>query len=118
FPTTVEIDDRVVDRLVRRAVEVVAADLLDHVGDRVLGQQHAAQHAHLGGDVLRRGAVKAGAGPRIARLELLDRHPHLLLPRARTRRRARTTLRRPPPVLLPTTDTPGDARPDTPSCRA
>ena len=41
----VEVDDRVVDRLVRRAVEVDAAQHLGDVGDRVLGEQHRAEHA-------------------------------------------------------------------------
>ena len=41
-------------------VEVDAADDLGDVGDGVLGQQHRAEHALLGGVVLRRGAV---AGP-------------------------------------------------------
>src|SRR5699024_1258287 len=41
------------------AVEVVPADGLDDVGDRVLGQHHAAEHAALGWEVLRRGALQA-----------------------------------------------------------
>ena len=63
----VEVDDHVEDRLVRRAVEVGGADDLDHVGDGVLGQQHAAQDRLLGGDVLRRRP-----------LELLRRRPAAL----------------------------------------
>ena len=55
-----EVDDRVVDGLVGRAVEVDAAEHLGHVGDRVLGDQHRAEHGLLGGHVLRRRAV---AGP-------------------------------------------------------
>ena len=49
----VEVDDRVVDRLVGRPVEVGATDLLVDVGDRVLGDQHRAEHALLGVGVLR-----------------------------------------------------------------
>ena len=56
---TVEVDDGVEDRLVRRPVEVRAPDRLDHVGDRVLRQQHRADHALLGVVVLRRRAVTA-----------------------------------------------------------
>ena len=75
---TVEVDDRVVHDLVRRPVEVGAADLLDDVGDRVLGDHHAAEHAALRVEVLRRGAVvtatTAVRSRRRAVLELLDRH--------------------------------------------
>ena len=39
----VEVDDGLVDGLVRRTVEVLAAQDLDDVGDGVLGQHHAAQ---------------------------------------------------------------------------
>ena len=49
----VEVEDRVEDRRVDRPVEVVGLEDLDDVGDRVLGQQHAAEHALLGRDVLR-----------------------------------------------------------------
>ncbi len=78
---TVEVDDRLVDDLVRRAVEVRAADLLDDVRDGVLRQQHAAEHAHLGGDVLGRRPVEPRR-PRspVALLELLDRHAPLAPP--------------------------------------
>ncbi len=54
----IQIQDRVVDQLVCRAVEVVAAQHLDDVGDRILGQQHAAKNRLFRLDVLRRGAVK------------------------------------------------------------
>jgi hypothetical protein len=54
----VHVDDRVEDDRVLGLVEVVGLDDLDDVGDGVLGQQHAAQHALLGGDVLRRRAVE------------------------------------------------------------
>ena len=59
--STVEVDHHVEDRLVGGSVEVTAADRLDDVGDRVLGQQHRTQHALLGVVVLRRGAVTATA---------------------------------------------------------
>ena len=49
----VEVEDRVVDQLVGGPVEVGAAQSLDAVGDRVLGQQHAAEDGLLGVDVLR-----------------------------------------------------------------
>src|SRR5690606_17344592 len=51
---------RVVDRLVSRPVKVNTRKRLDDVGDGVLGEQHAAQHALLGGEILRRHPV----GPR------------------------------------------------------
>ena len=63
----VEVDDRVVDDLVGGPVEVDAAHDLGDVGDGVLGQQHRAEHALLGGVVLRRRAV-AGPGRALARL--------------------------------------------------
>ena len=75
--TAVQVEDRVVDRLVRRAVEVVAAQLLDDVGDGVLRDHHAAEDALLGGDVLRRGPVELAGAARPRRhavLELFDRH--------------------------------------------
>jgi hypothetical protein len=43
-----------VDELVRGPVVIGGPDDLDDVGDRVLGQQHAAEDALLGGDVVRR----------------------------------------------------------------
>ena len=42
----------------RRAEEVRRAQHLDDVRDGVLGQQHAAEHAHLGDEVLRGGPVE------------------------------------------------------------
>lgn len=50
----VDVEDGRVDGLVGRLVEVVALEDLDHVGDGVLGQQHAAQNGLLGLEVLRR----------------------------------------------------------------
>src|SRR5690606_33140469 len=80
----VEVDDRLVHDLVRGAVEVGAADLLDDVGDRVLRQEHAAEHAHLRRDVLGRRPVEPGrTRPPVAFLELLDRHAPLAPPSPR-----------------------------------
>ncbi len=59
----VEVEDRVVDRLVGRAVEVLALDDLDDVGDGVLRQQHAAEHRLLGVEVLRGDPFEAALGP-------------------------------------------------------
>ena len=76
----VEVEDRVVDQLVRRAVEVVALEHLDAVGDGVLGQQHAAEHGLLGVDVLRRHPVVGtvtGTGV-AAHVQLGDRHAAFL----------------------------------------
>ena len=50
----VEVEDAVEDHLVRRTVEVRALQGLHDVGDRVLAEEHAAEHRLLGGDVLRR----------------------------------------------------------------
>src|SRR4051812_14660458 len=60
---TVEVEDRVVDGLVRRAIEVAWLEDLDDIGDGVLGQQHPAEHALLGDDVLRWGPVELAAVP-------------------------------------------------------
>ena len=68
LPAPVEVQDGVVDVLVRRAVEVAGPQLLQHVGDRVLAQQHSAQYRLLGGQILRgltavvlAGRIRAGA---------------------------------------------------------
>ena len=75
----VKVEHRVVDQLVRRAVEVGALELLDAVGDGVLAQQHAAEHRLLGPDVLRRqpvvgGPALAGRRRERARAQLIERH--------------------------------------------
>jgi hypothetical protein len=62
----VQIQDRVEDRGVHRPIEVVALEDLHHVGDGVLGEQHPAQHALLGGDVLRRRLVETAVPRRAA----------------------------------------------------
>jgi hypothetical protein len=78
----VQVQDGVEDRGVHRAVEIMRFEDLDDVGDGVLGQQHAAQHALLGCDVLGRRFFEpargrrsgAGLGSRVVG----DRHPDLL----------------------------------------
>jgi hypothetical protein len=85
----VEIEDRVVEHLVGGPVEVAGAQHLHHVGDRVLGQQHAAEHRLLGLQVLRRLPVELRLLAGHAEL-VRDRHPcpsHPLCP-------ARTCVRR------------------------
>jgi hypothetical protein len=62
-----QVDDGVVDRLVRRPVEVDPPEDLGDVGDGVLRDQHRAEHGLLGRHVLRRGAVGRTAR-RLARL--------------------------------------------------
>ena len=54
---SIEIDDGVIDLLVRRAVEVGTAQHLDDIGDGVLAHQHGAEHALLGFHILRRHTV-------------------------------------------------------------
>ena len=56
----VQIEDRVVDELMRRAVEIGRAHYLDDVGDRVLAEQHSAERRLLSRDILGRGAVVRG----------------------------------------------------------
>ncbi|CAB4886508.1 unannotated protein [freshwater metagenome] len=48
----VEVENGVVDVLVCRPVEVARTEHLEHVGDGILAQQHAAQHGLFGGHVL------------------------------------------------------------------
>ena len=73
-----EVEDRVVDVLVRGPVEVPGAQPLEHVGDGVLAQQHAAQHGLLGDQILRglSGEVLSRNGRRCSRLTEVvdDRH--------------------------------------------
>ena len=71
----VEVEDRLVDQLVCGAVEVVPAHDLDDVGDRVLGQQHAAENGLLGRDILRRGAFELGVRGRAGKLRNTHRTP-------------------------------------------
>ena len=60
----VQIQDRVVDVLVRGPVEVAGPQPLQHVGDGVLAQQHAAEDRLLGGGVLRGLAAEILTGRR------------------------------------------------------
>ena len=66
----VQVEDDVVDDLVRGAVEVLGAEHLDDLGDGVLGEQHAAEDALLGRDVVRWGAFEL----LLVRSELGDAH--------------------------------------------
>ena len=61
----VEVEDRVVDELVGRAVEVAGTQSLEDVGDGVLAEQHAAEHGLFGGGVLRGLAAEVLAGRRL-----------------------------------------------------
>ena len=64
FAAAVEIQNGVVDELMGGPIEVCRAQHLDDVGDGVLGQQHAPEHALLRSDVLRRTAIHpAGHDP-------------------------------------------------------
>jgi hypothetical protein len=61
----VQIQDGVVDELIARPVEVPGAQPLQDVGDRVLAQQHAAEHRLLGGQILRGLASEVLTGGRL-----------------------------------------------------
>ena len=54
LPAPVEVENDLVDDLVGGPVVVVRLDHIEHVRDRVLRQHHAAQHALLGGEIVRR----------------------------------------------------------------
>ena len=56
--TAVHVEDRLVDDLMRGPVVVLRADRLDHVRDRVLRQQHPAEHTLLGRYVVRRSPLE------------------------------------------------------------
>lgn len=60
FALGVEVEDRLVDGLVRGAVEVMALDDLHDIGDGVLGQEHAAEDRLLGIEVLGRHPLETG----------------------------------------------------------
>ena len=94
----VQVEDRLVDRLVGGAVHVVAERDLDDVGDGVLGQQHAAEDGLLGRDVLRRGPDPRPAHDRRADPEAQPRS-HAALP-------LRTHVRPAPTYSTRATDTP------------
>jgi hypothetical protein len=80
----VQIQDCVVDVLMRGPVEVAGTQPLQHVGDGVLAQQHAAQDRHLGRVVLRGLAPEVltgwrGVHARMAEV-IYDRHAASHLP--------------------------------------
>ena len=78
--TPVQVKDRVEDRRMGRPVEVTGLEDLHDVGDGVLGQQHPAEYALLGGDVLgRRTVVGHVVRPRLGGPRL--REPRLDRPR-------------------------------------
>ena len=60
--SAVQIQDRVVDVLVRGPIEVAGAKPLQHVGDGVLAQQHPAEDGLFGRGVLRGLAAEVLAG--------------------------------------------------------
>ena len=60
----VQVEDRVVDVLVRGPVEVAGTQPLQHVGYGVLAQQHAAEDGLFGRSVLRRLAAEVLTGRR------------------------------------------------------
>ena len=80
----VELGGDLEDRRVSRPVEIGDPHHLDDVSNRVFGQQHSAEHALLGGDILRRRAVELRAArpapePRLttrARTQIDGRHRH------------------------------------------
>jgi len=57
----VQLQDRLVHELVGGPVVVVGTDHLHHIGDGILGHQHAAEDALLGGQVVWRGPVELPA---------------------------------------------------------
>ena len=87
----VEVQDGVVDVLVRRAVEVAGPQLLQHVGDRVLAQQHPAQHRLLGREILRRLTPVVLAGRSRAWVPQIVNDRHRLPPPPTRRSNAHST---------------------------
>ena len=71
LPPPEEVEDRLEDRLVRRPIEVVPLDQRQALGDRILVEQHRAQHRLLGRHVLRRHPLIGGA--LVAAAQLSDR---------------------------------------------
>jgi len=59
----VQREDRLEDELVLGDVEVGALERLDHIGDGVLRQEHSAQSALLGEEVVWRGALRRTLSP-------------------------------------------------------
>ena len=64
----VEVQDGVVDALVRGPVEIAGPQPLEDVGDGVLREQHPAEHRLLGGHVLR--GLTAVVLPRLRRIHV------------------------------------------------
>ena len=67
----VQVEDGLVDQLMRGPVMVGRPDHLDHVRDGVLGEQHPAEHALLRRDVVRRSPLEVVT----PRRDLGDAHP-------------------------------------------
>ena len=106
----VQVEHRLVDRLVGRLVEVGAAEHLDDVSDRVLGQQHPAEDALLREQVLRWLTVE----PRlvaVSGVDLRDRHRSDCLLRPEGRRADERTGLREPGRALREPRTPDRSRP-------
>ena len=77
LPAPVQVQDRVVDVLVCRAIEVAGPQPFEDIGDGVLAQQHPAQHRLLGGHILRWLTAEFLAGRRsvhASRYVIDDRH--------------------------------------------
>ncbi len=75
----VQVEHAVVDRLVRGPVEVAGAQHLDDVGDGVLRQHHAAEHALLRGEILGRLPVERTFRGGCGRTVIGQRHREPLL---------------------------------------
>ena len=102
----VEIEDGVVDVLVGRTVEVAGPEALEHIGNRVLAQQHAAEDGLLGRLVLRGLTTEVLTGRRNIHARMAevihDSHGGATSSPGRTYiryryRDCRSDLRRPPP---------------------
>src|SRR5699024_7415547 len=58
FAPAVQVDDRVIDRLVRGTVEITSPQHFNDIGDRVLGEHHPTEHTLFRGNVLRRSPIE------------------------------------------------------------
>ncbi len=72
----VQVEDRVIDVLVGRTIEVAGTQPLQYVSDRVLAQQHAAEDSLLGRHVLRR--LPAEVLPRRRAIHIRIRMPQVV----------------------------------------
>ena len=109
-----QVEHRVEDQLVRRAVEVVSLDHLEAVGDRVLVDEHRAQHGLLGVQVLRGHPIvrrALGSAP-VSRLQLHDGHPTNPSPSGLRRARSLAVTAEAPALVTP------HQRPPTPSAES